>query len=150
MTRPDLKTLRAWRKEVNDWYNLNASIEEVLAAFERAFLNRDTDEGESYVDIFLRCPGGSWARNLDTADRETLAKTVEGIRLENHPVGSVMTAGDLIKALQNFPEDAPVMAFCGCKAMSDIVDCNANGKAAQLNTLDARCMINKATPLQPK
>lgn len=49
----------------------------------------------------------------------------------------MVKAGDL-------SEDSPVAVFCGCKAFSDIVDLNPNGNCVQLNTAEAREMINNS------
>jgi hypothetical protein len=75
-----------WRDDINDWYHLNASKEEVSLAFLKLKEYRDArDEPNDipYVETFFhglgKTPSGNpiWRTWLDTVDREMLADFVE-------------------------------------------------------------------------
>ena len=83
------RAVREWTENINDWYNLGASPDEVTLAFNALKEYRDAEDepGEdSYVETFFhglgKMPGGKpvWRTGLDTEDREHLARLVEQIR----------------------------------------------------------------------
>ena len=69
-----------WAANINEWYNLGATTEEVVDAFNKNYLNKEAYDGTSYVDMFFRNDDGSYSKWLDTADREGLADCVEMAR----------------------------------------------------------------------
>jgi len=69
-----------WVANINGWYMLNATTEEVVDAFNKNYLNKEAYDGTSYVDMFFRDDDGSYSKWLDTADREGLADCVESAR----------------------------------------------------------------------
>ena len=71
-----------WAADINGWYGLNASTEEVVAAFNNNYLDAKSYDGTSYVDMFFRDEEGSYTEWLDTADREGLADCIESARKE--------------------------------------------------------------------
>jgi len=81
-----------WTQNLNAWYAMNATADEVAEAFEDAFLGKKAYDGRSYIDVFLKRPDGSWQRYLDTADRETLADQVE-INRGNGPLPTYADLG---------------------------------------------------------
>jgi len=48
-----------WAADINGWYGLNASTEEVVAAFNNNYLDAKSYDGTSYVDMFFRDEEGS-------------------------------------------------------------------------------------------
>ena len=80
------KAVEAWANNINEWYDLKATPEEVTEVFNKDFKDLRTyddygdPEGASYVETFLKYDDGSWSRHLDTADREGLADSVENLR----------------------------------------------------------------------
>ncbi len=66
-----------WAENINDWYNLNATTEEVVDAFNKYYLDKEAYDGTSYADMFFRDKTGGYSKWLDTADREGLADCVE-------------------------------------------------------------------------
>lgn len=77
---PNQEVLQAWADTINDWYGLNATTQEVRAAFKKAFVGREAFDGRSYISVFFRHKDGSFRTGLDTADREELADAVEILR----------------------------------------------------------------------
>lgn len=71
-----------WAAEINAWYGLNTSTEEVVDAFNNSYLDAKAYDGTSYVDMFFREDDGSYTKWLDTADREGLADCIEMARKE--------------------------------------------------------------------
>ena len=69
-----------WAADINGWYNLGATTEEVVDAFNKNYLDKEAWDGESYVDMFFRDEQGGYSKWLDTADREGLADCVEMAR----------------------------------------------------------------------
>ena len=69
-----------WAETINGWYNLGATTEEVVDAFNKNYLNKEAYDGTSYADMFFRDHAGSYSKWLDTADREGLADCVEMAR----------------------------------------------------------------------
>lgn len=66
-----------WAAKLNERYNLDTDVKEVLASFRAKFdPNEKVDDGRSYIDVFLKDKDGGWTKSLDTADRETLAQGV--------------------------------------------------------------------------
>ena len=43
-----------WAAEINGWYGLNTSTEEVVDAFNNSYLDAKAYDGTSYVDMFFR------------------------------------------------------------------------------------------------
>jgi hypothetical protein len=66
-----------WAAEINAWYGINATVEEVLSAFNNNYRDKKAYDGTSYVDMFFRKKCGSYTKCLDTADREGLADCIE-------------------------------------------------------------------------
>jgi len=66
-----------WAANINDWYGLDATVEEVVDAFNKNYLDKKTWGGESYVEVFFKSKEGGFSKWLDTADREGLADCVE-------------------------------------------------------------------------
>ena len=71
-----------WAAEINAWYGLNTSTEEVVDAFNNSYLDAKAYDGTSYVDMFFRDETGGYTKWLDTADREGLADCIEMARKE--------------------------------------------------------------------
>ncbi len=69
-----------WAATINDWYNLGATTEEVVDAFNKHYLDAKAYDGTSYVDMFFRDKAGGYSKWLDTADREGLADCIEAAR----------------------------------------------------------------------
>ena len=69
-----------WAADINEWYNLGATTEEVVDAFNKNYLDAKAYDGTSYVDKFFRDNQGGYSRFLDTADREGLADCIEVAR----------------------------------------------------------------------
>ena len=69
-----------WTETINSWYGLDATIEEVVDAFNKNYLNAEAYDGTLYVDMFFRDKAGGYSKWLDTADREGLADCVEAAR----------------------------------------------------------------------
>ena len=69
--------LGLWTDRLNNWYGLDATIDEVRCAFEKEYRDRLSYDGTSYVDMFFKAEG-SWrySPHLDSADREELANAV--------------------------------------------------------------------------
>ena len=66
-----------WAATINGWYNIGATTEEVIDAFNKNYLDKEAWDGESYVDTFFRDKQGGYSKFLDTADREGLADCIE-------------------------------------------------------------------------
>ena len=77
--RPSKEILQAWADDLNGWYAINISIDQVRQAYRDTFPGMKTYDGTSYIATFLRCKDGSFTKHLDTADREMLADAVEKI-----------------------------------------------------------------------
>jgi hypothetical protein len=69
--------LSFWTDCLNNWYDLDATTDEVRYAFEKEYRDRLSYDGTSYVDMFFKAEG-SWrySPHLDSADREELANAV--------------------------------------------------------------------------
>ena len=80
-----------WARNINDWYCLDATVDEVSEAFNRDFKDKKAYDGTSYTEMFFKSKQGGWTLWLDTADREGLADSVENLR-GNPPLP---TYGDL-------------------------------------------------------
>jgi hypothetical protein len=61
-----------------------------------------------------------------------------------------MTKSELIKAIEDFRDNAQICVFCGCKRLTDLSDVTRNGTTAQLNTVDARALIDRRKKPLPK
>lgn len=73
-----------WTDTINDWYDINATPEEVISAFNTYFLHKEAYDSTSYADMFFKtAEDGTWSRWLDTADREGLTWGVERARKES-------------------------------------------------------------------
>lgn len=66
-----------WARTINDWYDIDATVEEVKSAFDSRFKDMDAYDGTSYVEMFLKKKDGSWRKGLDTSDREKFADQVK-------------------------------------------------------------------------
>ena len=100
------KAVSEWRDDINDWYHLSASKEEVAQAFLKLKEYRDSQDMPldiPYVETFFhglgKLPDGGpvWRTWLDTVDREMLADFVELIRGN----GALPTYADLGGTLLN-------------------------------------------------
>ena len=78
-----------WTEEINGWYSLEATNEEVVDAFYalKEYREARDEPGDiPYVETFFhglgKMPNGSpvWRTMLDTVDREHLADLVERLR----------------------------------------------------------------------
>jgi len=69
-----------WTVTINEWYNINTTVDEVVNAFEKEYRHREAYDGTSYVKMFFLDKDGGFTRWLDTADREGLADVVERYR----------------------------------------------------------------------
>lgn len=89
-----------WAADINGWYGLDATTEEVVDAFNKHYLNKEAYDGTSYVDMFFRDKAGDYTKWLDTADREGLADCVEAAR-GNDPVPTYADlGGDLLNKVR--------------------------------------------------
>jgi hypothetical protein len=70
----------SWAQDVNDWYQIKATVDEVKSAFDRHFKDKEAYDGTSYVEMFFKSRNRGWTRHLDTADREEMADQVELMR----------------------------------------------------------------------
>jgi len=91
------KALKAWADDINEWYDLDATVDEVRAAFDAHFNDKVAYDGTSYVAMFFKSRDGTWTEWLDTADREELADQVELLRGNSR----LPTYGDLGGTLLN-------------------------------------------------
>ena len=69
-----------WAITLNEWYGINATVEEVIDAFEKEYRHREAWDDTSYVETFFLEEDGGFRRWLDTSDREGLADAVEMLR----------------------------------------------------------------------
>ena len=70
-----------WASKLNERYDLDTNVAEVLASFRVKFDPDETvDDGRYYIDVFLKDKDGGWSKDLDTADREMLAEGVVDAR----------------------------------------------------------------------
>ena len=61
-----------------------------------------------------------------------------------------MLKSQLIKALAQFPDDAPILAYCEHRTLDELTSLCPNGDAVQLNTLGAmRAMNNESNYQSP-
>ena len=75
------EAVASWTCNINEWYRLNATCEEVTEAFNRDFKYKKAYDGTSYVEMFFKTGDDpEWTVSLDTADREGLADSVESLR----------------------------------------------------------------------
>jgi len=86
-----------WAANINDWYSLDATAEEVMNAFNKNYLDKKTYDDKSYVEVFFKSKDGGFSKWLDTADREGLADCVEVARGK----GPLPTYADLGGTLLN-------------------------------------------------
>lgn len=66
--------LRAWAKEIKEWYGVECDDLEILRRASHRFDRKDY-YGRPYDQVFLR-KGNTWHKKLDTADREYFAEYV--------------------------------------------------------------------------
>ena len=80
------KAVKAWRTTVNEWYNLNATPEEMKRAYadlkrekkaQGTWESDDSSDPRNYEQVFFRTASGGWNPHLDTADREELSYFIE-------------------------------------------------------------------------
>ncbi len=79
------QAVRVWAEDVNNWYKMKASEEEMQKAFSMLVEYREQfdEPGEpTYVETFFKNKDGSWSTWLDTVDREHLAALVEKSRAQ--------------------------------------------------------------------
>lgn len=71
-----------WAATINDWYDLDATAEELVEVYNSHFKDRVAYDGTSYAEMFLKDGSGddTFSRWLDTADREAMADYVEEAR----------------------------------------------------------------------
>lgn len=69
-----------WATNINEWYGLDATTEEVVDAFNKHYRDKESYDGTSYVEMFFKSKKGGYHKWLDTADREGLADCVEMAR----------------------------------------------------------------------
>ena len=74
------EAVKKWADNINEWYSLEATEDEVRSAFEKDYRDKVAYDGTSYVEMFFRGNDGSWTEYLDTSDREGLADSVEILR----------------------------------------------------------------------
>jgi hypothetical protein len=95
------KAVLEWADDINAWYSLSASKEEVTKAFYSLKEHRDAQDEPGdipYVETFFhglgRLPSGDpvWRTMLDTVDREMLADLVEQNR-GNKPLPTYADTG---------------------------------------------------------
>jgi|3_EtaG_2_1085321.scaffolds.fasta_scaffold181473_2 hypothetical protein len=91
------EAVKKWTDHINEWYSLEATVDEVCNAFEGDYRDKVAHDGTSYVEMFFRDNNGSWTEYLDTADREGLADAVEHYRGN----GPLPTYADLGGSLLN-------------------------------------------------
>ena len=70
------QAVEEWTNDINEWYDLDATSEEVKSVFDTHFKDKIAYDGTSYVKMFFKT-GEEWSVWLDTADREGLADQVE-------------------------------------------------------------------------
>ena len=87
LNKPPKYALKAWTKTINEWYNLEATIYDMRVSFNKLLVEGGTD----YIEDFFIKKDGTWATDLDTADREILADNVSIIR----GWGNLPTYGDV-------------------------------------------------------
>ena len=107
------KAVKCWTETINGWYGLEATPEDVEAAFHQFFDGKtfvdETDNAVSYVNVFFKDPDGSWSESLDTMDREELADAVEVMRGN----GPLPTYADLGGSLLNKAPRPAKKECCG-------------------------------------
>jgi hypothetical protein len=70
-----------WAAKLNERYGLDTNVAEVLASFRVKFdPDETTDDGRSYIDVFLKDKDGGWSKRLDAMSYEMLAEGVEEAR----------------------------------------------------------------------
>ena len=74
------EALEFWTIQINEWYNLETTDDEVRNAFEKEYRHKLAYDDTSYVEMFFKSDDGGWSRWLDTSDREGLADAVERFR----------------------------------------------------------------------
>ncbi len=74
------EAVQSWADNINHWYSLDSTAEEVKEAFNVYFKDKLSYDGSSYVEMFFKSRDGAWTKLLDTADREELADQVELLR----------------------------------------------------------------------
>lgn len=72
--------LADWTRILNERYGIQATEEEVLQSFNENLRDKETFDGLSYVDTYIKSEDGTWDMGLDTDDRETLLDGVMHIR----------------------------------------------------------------------
>ena len=69
---------QSWTDTINDWYGLNATVDETIVVFNSLNRDRKTYDGRSYIEVFFKDKDdGTWSPGLDTADREEIADEIE-------------------------------------------------------------------------
>ena len=86
------EAVKNWTDTINEWYGLEATVDEVCNAFEGDYRDKVAHDGTSYVEMFFRNNDGSWTEYLDTSDREGLADAVEHYR-GNRPLPTYADLG---------------------------------------------------------
>ena len=82
---PPVEVLQAWADLINDWYDVEATVEDMLLAYgeaEQRDAVNDLEETVPYVDLFLKNSDGRWTMGLDTSDRETFADFAEARHIQ--------------------------------------------------------------------
>ena len=75
--------LADWTRILNERYGLQATEDEVLQSFNENLRDKETFDGLSYVDEYIKSKDGTWDNGLDTDDREILLVGVREIRQRN-------------------------------------------------------------------
>jgi len=76
--------VRCWTNEINAWYDLRATVEEVKKAFSllKEFREGRDEPGDiPYIETFFKDKDDNWKPLIDTVDREHLADLVEEVRV---------------------------------------------------------------------
>ena len=74
------KALESWSVNINEWYGLDATVDEVKEVFDTYFKDKLSYDDSSYVEMFFKSRDGTWTECLDTSDREDMADQVELLR----------------------------------------------------------------------
>jgi len=76
---------KEWTLEINNFYDLETSLDEVISAFEGYCSFVD----DKYISVFLKNRDGTWTSCLDTEDRAAIVGAIEESR--RSPSGSQIT-----------------------------------------------------------
>jgi len=111
------KAAESWAEDLDDWYGLKPSVEEVMTAWRNAFSERKFEEDDGtlvpYEDVFFKDAAGVWGDGLDTTDRETLADAIQRVRGQE-PLPSYVDLGGFL--LNKIPVWAQPHRKCGHSA----------------------------------